>query len=62
MQVSPISGGTRAERKEKCFNFTHRCELLNCFKPSVSWGEELLYIWKQRLEAHNMSDKKSWKL
>ena len=59
-QMSPISGGTR-QRKEKCFNFTHRCKSLNCFKPSVTW-EEFFYIWKQSLEASNMSDKKSWKL
>ena len=51
-----------AERKEKCFYSTHRCKSLNCFKPSVTWGEELFYIWKQRLEASNTSDKKSWKL
>ena len=25
-----------AERKEKCFNFTHRFKSLNCFKPSVT--------------------------
>ena len=51
-----------AERKEKCFNFTHRCKSLRCFKPSVTRGEKLFYIWKQRLEASNVSDKKSWKL
>ena len=51
-----------AERKEKCFNFTHRCKSLNCFKPSVTWGEEFFNTWKQRLESSNMSDKKSWKL
>ena len=49
------------DREKKCFNFTHRCKSLNCFKPSVTW-EEFFYIWKQRLEASNMSDKKSWKL
>ena len=51
----------KAKRKEKYFNFTHRCKSLNCLKPSVTW-EELLYIWKQRLEVRNMSDKKSWNL
>ena len=25
-----------AERKEKCFTFTHRYKSLNCFKPSVT--------------------------
>ena len=44
-----------AERKEKCFNFTHRCKSLNCFKPSVTWGEKLFYIWKQRWETSNVS-------
>ena len=48
-----------AERKEKCFNFTHRCKPLNCFKPSVTLREELFYIGKQRLEPGIMSDKKS---
>ena len=51
-----------AEWKENSFNFTHRCKSLNYFKPSVNWREELFYIRKQRLEASNMSDKKSWKL
>ena len=51
------------ERKEKYFNFTHRYKSLNYFEPSVTWGEEFFFnIWKQRLEASNMSDKKSWKL
>ena len=58
-QMSQISGGTR--QREKKNNFTHRCKSLNCLKPSVTW-EELLYIWKQRLEVRNMSDKKSWNL
>ena len=57
-QRSPISGGMRQRGKGKCFNFTHRCKSLNCFKPSVTWGQEFLYIWKQRLEASNTSDKK----
>ena len=52
----------KAERKEKCFNFTHGCKPLNCFKPSVTWGEVLLFIWKRRLKDNNMSDKKSWNL
>ena len=64
VQNSNVSNFWRdeAERKEKCFNFTPRCKSLYCFKPSVTWGEEFLYIWKQRLEVSNMSDKKSWKL
>ena len=61
-QMSPISGGMRQRGKEKCFNFTHRCKSLNCFKPSVTWGQEFLYIWKQRLEASNTSDKKIMKI
>ena len=46
------------ERKEKCFNFTHRYKSLNYFKPSVTWGEEFFNIWKQRLEASNIRKKK----
>ena len=34
--MSPISGET--ERKEKCFNFTHRCKSLNCLNRQ--WLEE----------------------
>ena len=67
VQNSSVSNFWRdeAERKEKYFNFTHRHKSQNCFKSSVTWGEEFFFffnIWKQRLEASNMSDKKSWKL
>ena len=48
--------------RKKKYNFTHRSESLYYFKPSVTWGEVLLFIWKRRLKDNNMSDKKSWNL
>ena len=63
VQNPNVSNSWRDETgKKKCFNFTHRYKSQNCFKPSVTWGEEFFNIWKQRLEASSMSDKKSWKL
>ena len=41
----------QTEKKEKYFNFTHRCKLPNCCKSWVVWGRGLFYILKTKIRS-----------
>lgn len=47
----------RDQAERKCFNSTHRCSLLKCFKSQITWGERHPYIWKTQIKTSNIIGK-----